>query len=172
MDDIVWKDVYSKSEETGQKFAHPIKPIRWTLDYEQNLAETLEWLVRSGRSKKIREQKASTINLVRDRWYRFDPREGVFFHICFPQDMLNFRSQYDGLYSDMENLKEFKGAHIRLAQTTGMAWNAYKCVGWDGMDQDERDRQVWKDKCWRCGTPLPNALKAWVVMQVRLKDIN
>lgn len=197
MTNIDWSNVYHRDEPQGKKFERLPKPIRWTQDFDQNLADTLEWLVRSGRSPKVRYSNETTVNHNVDSWYQYALVDGIFFHICYPQDLLMFRQRYDGLFLNLEMQKEISGSALRLKNARNQLWNAWHCIGVDGnRRQDNKDperitdvggenlvfeaadaaswrgwKQYWDNKCSRCSTPLPKALQAWIVLQIRLKGI-
>jgi len=189
---IDWNEIYSKDEVVGKKFDHLIKPIPWTDDVDQNTSDTLEWLLRSGRSKEVRYSEEPVINKIVDAWYRYEAVEGQFYHVCYPKELLMYRMRYDGLYDHVTASKDLMGAIDRNKRAKTALWSAWRCFGQDGgripqetpedistkndmvitwreaEDQFSNWRQHWNNKCSRCSESLPRSLQMAVILQIKL----
>lgn len=129
---IDWKNVFSAEEEVGRKFDRLPKPIDWTMDYEQNLIDTMEWLFRAGTKKSIQLCTGQQFELMTDRWYRYAPLEGLYYHICYPREMLMYRQRYDSLHAQVVDVHSLTGALDRLKLARQALWSGWRCFGHDG----------------------------------------
>lgn len=190
MIELDWESVYQpdRGTKTMKKFAQLSASIPWGMDFEENVWTTLEWLVRDGRKEEIRYNPDPLLNPVRDGWYNSEFDEGRFFHVCYPQDMLKFRGQYDSLRMQlMDSPDDLRKGKELLKDCKARLWSAWNCVGADG-DRVEPEAPVdelyvatpyfewpreWTNQCSRCCAPLPKALRMWVKLQhSKLKDAN
>lgn len=162
------KDVMNK------KFELPILPIPWSNDYKENVALTLEWLVRDHRKDDIRLDEDEILEHVREFWYRSTHFEGEYTHVCYPHNILQLRHQYDEAHAFLRNLSPSDmSTHVinikkHLSQ---LLWAAWKCTGRDGTRNKETGKPLYIYKCSRCGNAMPKSIKAYVILtQSQLKE--
>lgn len=135
---IDWSAVFSKEEEVGRKFDRLPQPIPWTMDYEQNLIDTMEWLFRAGTKEVIRLCPGQQFELMNDRWYKYAPLEGLYYHICYPKEMLMYRTRYDALHAQVVGNNDLKGARDRIKLARQALWSGWRCFGHDGKLREPR----------------------------------
>lgn len=162
------------NQKTNKKFEIPIKPIPWSTDYLENVSYTLEWLLRDHRKEDMRFDEEAIVEHIRDFWYRSAHYEAEYTHVCYPQDILKFRSQYDTVYAQLLSLpKSAMSSHYLCNRDNckQILWTAWKCFGNDGVKNRTTGMYSYKYSCNRCGSPMPKPVKAFVILtQSKLKQ--
>jgi len=162
------------NQKMNKKFDIPIKSIPWSIDYLENVSYTLEWLLRDHRKEELRHDEDSIIEYVKDFWYRSAHFEGEYTHVCYPQDMLKFRTEYDSTYTLLVSLPPHAMSSYCLAirdRCRNILWTAWKCFGIDGIFNRTDSEYTYRYSCNRCGTPMPKAVKAFVILtRSKLKE--
>jgi hypothetical protein len=192
-EDVNWAEVFpapKKGFHRSGKFSVPVTPLPWLLSFEDNLHRTAEWLLRNGRRPEYQQEKELYLTPIRENWYHMDRDPGKLLHICFPTDLIRFRSDYGVIYEQFVDLDFTKmSTHVitmkkRLSE---LLWTQWKCMGGDGYyDEDsEVERQRWlqnahgepqqrkyKWTCHRCQEAMPRGVKIYVQMTYgKLKDV-
>ena len=194
--EIDWKDIYApKNEGEPRKAKFQILPkvIPWAGNFQENVELTLEWLIREGKADEVRFSKEPVTDVVREDWYTLEAEPGHFIHVCYPQEMLKFRGQYESLRAQIMD-----GAvgeqHTTIMEKADacrvLLWSAWNCLGHDGQRSEpdystlpsdtyvelakyENWPQKWTYECTRCCSALPRSLQAWQKLQhTKLKGIS
>lgn len=194
---IDWGFVFDNYSESGdKKFTRVVNNIPWTPDVDDNLWMTVEWLYRNGRVIDVRLAEDPVLYPVKEGWYMSEAESGQFIHICYPQDLLKFRTEYEGLRNllltdTLCQSQVARGQEI-VKQALRKLWMAWNCLGVDGNkvdpasleEPDDEDAlrttaivpyknwpREWKQKCPRCSAALPKNLQIWVKLKHgKLKD--
>lgn len=185
-EDVSWEKIFltpTFGQKRDDKFTLPVKPLSWVSSYEANVHRTAEWLIRNGRIPERMHQEDLFITEIKDFWYHMDPEPGRFIHVCFPQELLQYRHKYGILYEDYVNLpftrmsSEVISAKKRLTVALWAQWN---CLGGDGYfstDKGENfmatlyvvdgkdQKRTYANKCNKCQLPLPRGIKIFADMQ-------
>jgi hypothetical protein len=183
---IEWENIYTGSEKS-KKFEPLPKLIPWLITMEENVHLTAEWLFRDARALEVRFHEEPILNPVKDGWYNCEFEDGRFLHACYPQDLLKFRAQYEGLFQQIPDLN--KEGITQAIDTIKLArralWSAWNCIGGDGMRKEPKQPKEdlfyltihsgiqpwvywprhWTNQCSRCCAPLPKSLQVWVKLQ-------
>ena len=155
------------NQKMNKKFDIPIKSIPWSTDYPENVLYTLEWLLRDHRKEELRLDEDNIVEPVKDFWFRSAHFEGEYTHVCYPQDMLKFRTSYDATYAQLLSLpasamsSHCLGIRDRLRH---LLWSGWRCFGIDGFYTRTDGKTTYRYTCNRCGTPMPKAVKAFVIL--------
>lgn len=160
--------------QINKKFESLIKPIPWYSDFDKNIALTLEWLVRDHRKENLRLYRKFLHQHVRDLWFHNEYDPGTFVHVCFPNDLLNYRMQYDAIYAqqaELEAVQMSKSAIYLIDTGIQRLWSQWKCIGKDGISKINGDIK-YKYSCSRCCSEMPKGVKMFIMLtQSKLKDI-
>lgn len=190
---IDWLKVYHKDETVGKKFNHLPQPIPWTDDFETNVADTLEWLYRSGMKNENRFYPDSLFNEATDHWFRSERLPGEFVHVCYPQEMLAYRGRYDSIFAAIQEGGNITQAIKAIDSARSVLWGAYGCTGSDGKKvqpkpEDEATvdfhgsamelhgsdipykhwKQEWTYHCSRCGSDIPKSIRLSIFLEMKL----
>lgn len=174
----VWFDQSSKVTNSIQKFNKkfdvPIRPVPWSLDFLENVSITLEWLIRDHRHDSFRLNEDKILEHVREFWFHSEYYEGEYAHVCYPQDLLKFRTEYDAAYDQLVNLPacEMSSHALRHRQRLkDLLWYQWKCLGKDGIRNVETGRIDYKYSCDRCQIDMPKSVRMYATLtQGKLKD--
>lgn len=165
------------------KFDQPIGLIPWTDNYLQNVSLTLEWLVRDHRRAAIRLCAEPLCSHVKEHWYHCDFDEGIFYHVCYPKDILNYRVQYESAYSIYKYLppKDMSSEALQLIDSCkNLLWIQWKCIGKDGeytykINKNTNEKELYikyRYLCSRCGSDMPKSIRMFTLLtQTKLKDV-
>ena len=176
MDNIQWeaKSLLNQGK-MNKKFDVPIRPIPWTQDYQKNVDLTLEWLIRDHRNDTLRLQEEPVHNHIKEFWYHSEHYEGLYAHVCYPQDLLTFRTQYDGMFNEYTNLSpsEMSTRVLTLRKKLkNLLWVQWKCIGKDGIRNVDTGKITYRYSCDRCCADMPKAVKMYAILtQSKLKDV-
>ena len=166
----------SSTQKTNKKFDLPIRPIPWSTDYNENVSFTLEWLIRDHRRDDIRLDDENVLEHVKDFWYRSTHFEGQYQHVCYPQDMLKFRTEYETTYARLVDLPASQMSSQCLSirnRLRNLLWDGWKCIGVDGIHNRTDGKMTYKYACNRCCTPMPKAIKTFIklkALQAKVSD--
>lgn len=159
----------------NKKFEIPIRPIPWSDSYKENVSLTLEWLIRDHRHDTLRLQDGPLHSHIKEFWYHSEYYEGLYAHVCYPQELLTFRTQYDGLFEQFSNLplSEMSSKALLLRKKLkNLLWVQWKCIGKDGIINKDDGKITYSYFCDRCGTDMPKAVKMYSILtQSKLKDV-
>lgn len=186
--DVNWKEVYHphvEGESQKSKFQILPKVFPWAGDFQENLNQTVEWLIREGKNDDVRFDPEPVIVEAGNGWYTLEHEPGQYVHCCYPQGLLKFRGQYENVRQGiMGNAVENLSTITESAESARtLLWSAWNCLGGDGkreepkMGRDEDEAgfitiappsewpRVWNYRCFKCCEDLPKALKLWQKMQ-------
>lgn len=176
-DFVGYRDKYVNeivSSQPNKKFDVPIKPLPWLLSFDENIHLTLEWLLRDHRKVEIRLKPDPLVRHCREHWYMSDFEDARFSHVCYPQDLLKFRSQYDGAYEEYKSLPmtEMSKRAIEVTRRCkALLWEQWHCIGKDGHFNKETGQLYYKYACSRCGDIMPRGVKMFTILtKSKLKD--
>ncbi len=137
-----WKEIYwwkTKRVNSENKLA---RPIPFGPDFQKNVNDTLEWLVRYRRSNETFAQEKPFVLPIRDGWFTQEHAPGMFYHVCDPRALLKFRSDYENafrLLTDYElqqdaphGLTVIENSKAKCVETRIAMWGV---VGRDGFMQ-------------------------------------
>lgn len=162
------------TQKFNKKFDMPIRPVPWSSDFMENISITLEWLIRDHRNDTIRLSEDKVLNHIKDCWFRSEYYEGEYVHVCYPQELLKFRTEYDSVYDQLVNLsaKEMSSNCLKLRQRLkDLLWYQWKCLGKDGVKNKCTEKITYLYSCDRCGTDMPKAIKAYAILtQSKIKE--
>lgn len=180
MNEINWLLIYPKyvnSKRAPKKFQRLPSLIPWFDSMEDNLWLTLEWIIRDNRIDEIRLCPEPVLNRIKNNWYKAEYDEGRFLHICYPQDFLNFRMQYESFYCHLKTLDTTNILMVENLRNNARRklWSIWECTGRDGHyyynKKTFEPKLRWDNKCSLCSEPLPKSLQMWVKLQhSRLRD--
>jgi hypothetical protein len=172
MDD--WTLIEAAGPTQNSKFEQPILPIPWGTDYHDNVALTLEWLVRDHRRDQLRLKPEFLHSPTRKFWFHNEYDPGMFMHVCYPKDLLKFRMQYDSAYVEWSVLppQEMSSRAIKMFDNCKqLLWYQWNCIGKDGFYGDG-DTLDYRYECSRCYEKMPKGVRMFTVLtQSKLKDL-
>ena len=184
---VDWPALYNTEGPKRSKFDSILPPPEWDRDYQANIRITAEWLWRNGKKSEIILMEEDLLQPTRDNWFNTSLDDGEFIHVCYPDEMIKFRRQYETLWANINFLlgEGTDGACGSLAlirnqssNAKGLLWSGWKCLGFDGkytpiVYTDEKTeiqplewKPVWTYRCSRCAAKLPKSLEMWT----RLKN--
>lgn len=170
-----WTVFEALDHAQNSKFDQPIVPIPWGTDYHENVALTLEWLVRDHRRDQLRLKEELLHERTREFWFHNEYDPGIFMHVCYPKDILKFRMQYDAAYAEWNALppQEMSSRAIKMLDNCKqLLWYQWKCIGKDGFPSLEGDGVDYRYWCSRCFEKMPKGVKMFTVLtQSKLKDL-
>ena len=182
--DIDWSNIYAaynEGEQRKMKFQILPKSLPWAGDFQENVDLTLEWLIREGKADDVRLAEEPVVNIVSNQWYTIESEPGRFVHVCYPQEMLKFRGQFESM---RERLVMSFDIQLNIEAARTQLWSAWNCIGGDGKrvepgyDSDSLDGEdltpvvpyldwprEWNYRCFKCCEDLPKNLKLWQKLQ-------
>lgn len=162
------------TSQPNRKFDVPIKPLPWLQSFDENVHFTLEWLLRDHRRVEARLNLQPLVRPCRRYWYMSDFEDAKFSHVCYPQDLLKFRSQYDGAFEEYKSLPKEEMSKRGIEATRrckALLWQQWHCIGKDGHYSKETGQLYYKYACSRCGEIMPRGVKMFIILtKSKLKD--
>lgn len=161
-------------------------PIPFCGDFDKNVHETLDWLIRHRKKFPYHRQEEPFVQPIRDGWFSNESAEGCLFHVCDGGALLKARMSYESAY---QQFREARGTvnsftletHQRATEWRIAMWGV---VGRDGYpegwfveeDDDLNIKPVENTRidryyksgmgyrwfCSKCCQDTPKGVKAWI----------
>jgi len=180
-----WDEFFPWKRDDEPDGKHLAKPIPFNGDFDKNVAETLDWLIRYRKKFPYHRQEAPYVQPIKDGWFHSESAEGRLYHVCDGAELLRFRGAYANAYQLIsENRQDMQASVAAHDKATEMRIAMWGVVGQDGYpegwlvetDDDLNTRPVENTRierylksgigyrwfCSKCCQDTPKATKAWI----------
>lgn len=169
-----WDEIFPWKRDDEPDRQQLASPIPWSVDYLQNVHETLDWLVRYRKKFPYHRQEAPFVLPIKSGWFTNEAvAETRLYHVCDGPGLLRFRGAYDNAFQLRAN---DRATDMRIAMWGCVGQDGYP-EGWlveedddlglrptenTGIDRYLKSGMGYRWHCSKCCGGVPKATKAWI----------